>query len=66
MTLAGIDSVYAPTAARRSAWALLAEQLDLTALHEITEIVPLAEAPERANAVMAGQVRGRLVVDVRA
>jgi acrylyl-CoA reductase (NADPH) len=66
VTLAGIDSVYAPAPARREAWALLAERLDLTALREITEVVPLSEAPERGDAVMAGRVRGRLVVDVRA
>jgi len=66
VTLAGIDSVYAPQPARRTAWQLLAEHLDLAALREITEVVPLDQAPARARDVLAGQVRGRLVVDVRA
>ena len=66
VTLAGIDSVYAPPAARQAAWQLLAEHLDLAALREITEIVPLAAAPDHSRAVLAGTVRGRLVVDVHA
>ena len=64
VTLAGIDSVYAPTPARIAAWDLLEKHLDLATLAEITETVPLAAAPEHARAVLAGTVRGRIVVDV--
>ncbi|QJY48059.1 acryloyl-CoA reductase [Pseudonocardia broussonetiae] len=66
VTLAGIDSVHAPPELRRDAWQLLADHLDLAALRGITEVVPLEQAAERSRAVMAGTVRGRLVVDVRA
>lgn len=66
VTLAGIDSVYAPAPARIAAWELLDKHLDLAALAEITETVPLAAAPECARAVLAGTVRGRIVVDVAA
>jgi acrylyl-CoA reductase (NADPH) len=66
VSLAGIDSVYAPTPARVAAWDLLERHLDLATLAEITETVTLAEAPERARAVLAGTVRGRIVVDVAA
>ena len=66
VTLAGIDSVNAPAAARESAWALLAEQLDTELLDEITSTVPLDRAAETAVQVLGGKVRGRTVVDVNA
>lgn len=66
VALLGVDSVYAPAPAREVAWGLLEEHLDLAALADITETVPLDAAPERAKAVLAGTVRGRVVVDVNA
>ena len=62
VTLAGIDSVMAPLAARRAAWARLAVDLDASALAAITEVVPLSQAIPKAHAMMDGQVRGRVVV----
>lgn len=64
VTLVGIDSVMAPIAARRHAWERLALDLDPVKLAAITEVVPLAEAVAKAHALMAGQVRGRVVVSV--
>ena len=64
VTLAGIDSVMAPIAARREAWARLAADLDPTKLAAITELVPLSEAIAKAHALMQGQVRGRVVVKI--
>ena len=64
VTLAGIDSVMAPLAARREAWARLAVDLDASALAAITEVVPLSQAIPKAHALMDGQVRGRVVVSL--
>ena len=62
VTLAGIDSVMAPIALRRTAWERLARDLDPRALELMTEEVPLDGAIARAEALMAGRVRGRIVV----
>ena len=64
VTLAGIDSVMAPIAARRAAWARLATDLSAASLAAITEVVPLAGAIDKAHSLMRGEVRGRIVVAV--
>jgi acrylyl-CoA reductase (NADPH) len=64
--LVGIDSVMAPREEREEAWARLAADLDRGKLDAITAHVGLAQAIERAPDVLAGRVRGRLVVDVNA
>ncbi|MBL8519186.1 MAG: oxidoreductase [Betaproteobacteria bacterium] len=62
--LAGIDSVYASHARREAAWACLAAELDPALLESMTAEVPLAGALEAAPRILAGQVRGRIVVNV--
>lgn len=64
VTLRGINSVYASRAQRERAWDHLARELDRKALESMTTEVGLGEAIERAPEVLAGKVRGRLVVDV--
>jgi acrylyl-CoA reductase (NADPH) len=64
VTLAGIDSVYAPIALRREAWSRLARDLDASLLQAIVQEVGLSDAIERAHDLMAGRVRGRIVVQV--
>lgn len=64
VTLAGVDSVMAPLAVRREAWSRLARDLDVAALDLITEEVPLARAIDKAGELMAGRVRGRVVVAI--
>jgi acrylyl-CoA reductase (NADPH) len=64
VTLAGIDSVMAPIASRREAWARLARDLDPAKLAALTEEVPLAAAVEKATDLMQGKVRGRIVVKI--
>jgi acrylyl-CoA reductase (NADPH) len=66
ITLYGIDSVMAPLAKREAAWQRLATDLDRSKLQSITKEVGLAEALTAAPAILAGQVRGRLVVNVNA
>jgi acrylyl-CoA reductase (NADPH) len=62
VTLAGVDSVMAPRERRLRAWARLAEHLDATALDALTTTRPLADAPQLARDILAGQVRGRMVL----
>lgn len=66
VTLRGVDSVMAPLAVRERAWGLLAQELDLGKLASMTTTIGLAEALPAAERLLAGQVRGRLVVDVNA
>ena len=64
VTLAGIDSVMAPLAKRQQAWDRLARDLDLAKLESMIEEVPLAQAAEKAAELMAGKVRGRVVLKI--
>jgi acrylyl-CoA reductase (NADPH) len=64
--LIGIDSVMAPPARRVAAWQRLASDLDADKLASITQEITLAEALVRAPDILAGKVRGRLVVNVNA
>jgi acrylyl-CoA reductase (NADPH) len=64
VTLAGIDSVMRPKADRVEAWNRLARDLDVEKLEMLTEEIGLGQAVEKAAALLQGQVRGRVVVDV--
>jgi acrylyl-CoA reductase (NADPH) len=64
VTLAGIDSVMAPAPLRQEAWQRLATDLDLALLASLTEVHPLADAPDLAPKILAGQVRGRVVFTI--
>jgi acrylyl-CoA reductase (NADPH) len=66
VTLAGIDSVMAPRALRIEAWNRLARDLDPARLDAITREIALAEAIPAAAEILAGKIRGRLVVNVNA
>ncbi|HRH88404.1 MAG TPA: MDR family oxidoreductase [Rubrivivax sp.] len=66
VTLYGIDSVMAPKALREQAWARLAQDLDLARLDRLVHEIPLAGAIAAAADLLAGKVRGRLVVNVNA
>ncbi len=65
VTLRGIDSVMRPRADRIEAWQRLARDLDKELLVPMTREIGLAEAIEVAGQLLGGQVRGRVVVDVR-
>lgn len=64
VTLAGVDSVMAPYARRVQAWQRLAAELPAEVLAGNTRIIALGDAQEAAGQQLAGQVRGRVVVDV--
>ncbi|WP_300655301.1 MDR family oxidoreductase [Hydrogenophaga sp.] len=64
VTLYGIDSVMAPMARRVAAWDALAKTLHREQLAAITTEIGLGEAIGAGSDILAGRVRGRLVVNV--
>ncbi|WP_319519992.1 MDR family oxidoreductase [uncultured Martelella sp.] len=65
VALIGVDSVMAPLKRREAAWRLLQAQLTPEQIDLATEgEVGLAELPEAAEAILAGRIRGRMVVKV--
>ena len=66
VTLCGVDSVYAPMARRELAWQRLAQELPRKLLSDNTTELTLAEVPALAQRLLAGQVRGRVVVKLPA
>ena len=64
VTLCGVDSVMAPKPLRLEAWRRLARDLDPLKLEAMTTSIGLGEALAAAERILAGQVRGRIVVDV--
>ena len=64
VSLAGINSVEAPRMRRQDAWDRLARDLDLHLLDGMTKTIGLEDAVVAAGRILAGQVRGRTVVDV--
>jgi acrylyl-CoA reductase (NADPH) len=62
VALLGVESVTVPLALRQQAWGRLARDLDAKQLEAITTEIPLSQAIEAAGRLMAGQVRGRIVV----
>jgi acrylyl-CoA reductase (NADPH) len=64
VTLAGIDSVMAPKPKRLAAWARLASDLDRAMLHAMTEARPVRDVVALAPEIIAGRVKGRIVLDV--
>ena len=62
--LIGVDSVMAPKEKRVAAWQRLAKDLDPAKLDRITQEIGLSEAIAHAPDILAGKVRGRIVVDV--
>lgn len=64
--LIGVDSVMAPIDRRIAAWSNLASEVKPETLEKITQQITLADALAWAPKILAGEVRGRLVVDVNA
>lgn len=62
--LLGIDSVMCPLARREAAWERLARDLDRSKLVEMTKEIALDQVPAEAEKIVAGQVRGRIVVRI--
>jgi acrylyl-CoA reductase (NADPH) len=62
--LLGIDSVMCPIDLRKTAWSRLASDLDRTKLTEITHEIGLDQVIDYGGKILAGQVRGRIVVKI--
>jgi acrylyl-CoA reductase (NADPH) len=62
--LIGIESVMCPTPLRAKAWHRLARDVDIEILDKMTTVQPMTNIAELADAILAGQTRGRVVIDV--
>jgi acrylyl-CoA reductase (NADPH) len=65
ITLAGIDSVMAPRKKRFEAWVRLASDLDRAKLDALTVTRPLEDVLVLAPDILAGKIRGRVVLEVK-
>ena len=66
ITLCGIDSVMAPKSVRIEAYKRLAADLDMKKLAAMSVRAKLDDVPHLANDIVAGKVRGRVIVDINA
>jgi acrylyl-CoA reductase (NADPH) len=64
VNLLGIDSVMCSRKRRLAAWARLAHDLPLDKLDALTETAPLSALPELGKTILAGGIRGRVVVAI--
>lgn len=65
VSLRGVDSVVCPRERRQAAWERLARDLPREHLAAIRQVARLEDLPALAERILAGQVRGRVVVDLR-
>lgn len=63
VSLLGIDSVMAPPNRRHEAWQRLARDLPLDLLDVMTTMESMSNVPRLAEQILAGQTRGRVVID---
>ncbi len=64
VSLLGIDSVQMPMPRRRKAWQRLASDLDVKKLAAMTKTIKLNQVRQAAEDILAGKVRGRIVVEI--
>jgi acrylyl-CoA reductase (NADPH) len=64
VSLLGIDSVQMPMPRRKQAWQRLAQDLDGSRLTQMSTTLPLSGVRNAAADILAGKVRGRLVVEI--
>lgn len=65
VTLAGVDSAMVPRTKRMIAWTRLARDLDSGKLAEMTETRSWKEVVDLAPKILAGEIRGRVVLEVQ-
>jgi acrylyl-CoA reductase (NADPH) len=66
VNLLGIDSSKASKALRLEIWSRLAKDLPMKLVDSLTEAAPLGKLFELGEKILAGQIRGRMVIDVNA
>lgn len=64
VALLGIDSVMAPQEKRKRAWQTLSDHIDRSVLRSIARTEPMSALPRLAEDIVAGRIKGRVVVDV--
>lgn len=64
VTLVGIDSVYAPLPRRLAAWEALAKEVDGSTIDSIVKDISLEQAIPAASALLAGEIAGRVIVNL--
>ena len=64
VNLLGIDSVRVPSSQRRAVWERLGKDLPMDLLDSMIEVHPLEEYQALGERILAGQTRGRVVIDV--
>ncbi|WP_424360656.1 MDR family oxidoreductase [Methylocystis parvus] len=64
VSLIGVESVRPRIALRREAWARIATDLDAAMIDAMCEIIPFDQALERARTIVAGKIRGRVVIEM--
>lgn len=66
VNLLGIDSVMQPFGARVEAWDQIARSLPADTFEKMVTVAPLADAPKLGRAILKGEIRGRVLIDVNA
>jgi acrylyl-CoA reductase (NADPH) len=65
VSLLGIDSVMCPLPLRQQAWRRLETDLDRGKIAKMTSEIALADVVDAGARIIAGEVRGRIVVKIR-
>lgn len=66
VNLLGIDSSRVPNARRREIWARIMRDLPMELLDSTITVEPLSKVFELGEQILAGKIRGRTVIDVKA
>jgi acrylyl-CoA reductase (NADPH) len=63
--MVGVEVTTCPLPQRKAAWARLANELPGDLLKQIYKVISLEEVPQVAEELLAGEINGRVVVDLR-
>ena len=66
VNLLGIDSVMQPFANRQAAWARVATDMPINKLEAMITMAALDDLPRLGREILAGQIKGRTVIDLNA
>jgi acrylyl-CoA reductase (NADPH) len=64
VNLLGIDSSRVPNARRIEIWARIMRDLPMDLLDQMTQVEPLSKIFELGEKILAGQIRGRTVIEI--
>ncbi|MHC4178436.1 MAG: YhdH/YhfP family quinone oxidoreductase [Planctomycetota bacterium] len=64
VSLAGIDAAWGPISLRHQIWQRLADQWKPDDLEKMANFIELPELPPRVDAILAGQITGRVVITI--